>query len=67
MYIIYIYEYKGLACVIMQTERLHDLQLASWRPRKPYVIVTVYVQWLENQKIQQVPVQNMAYLRPKNI
>ena len=44
VYIYYIYKeiyYKELAHAIMETEKSHDLQLASWRPRTASGVVPV--------------------------
>ena len=54
-----------MAHVIMETEKFHDLQLASWRPRKAYVIVTVYVQRLEIRRASKFQFKNWHVWDPK--
>ena len=49
----------------METEKFHDLQLASWRPRKAYVIVTVCVQRLEIRRANKFQFKNWHVGDPK--
>ena len=67
VYIYYIYKeiyYKELAHAIMETEKSHDLQLASWRPRTASGVVPVWVYVWRQEKTNVPPWRQRGSLSP---